>query len=536
VQRRLQELLDQQVQSLVAQKSYDGAQELLSRYADLTSPQFVEGKRLAIVGDRDKSGVAASSQQQAAIAGLKGELDALLKAPGSGDDWDARVNAQLAKLSAYLAPADAYLNDAKNEAATSHLAAATALRSQGRLSEAERSLQRARAFSPTLPAMAQEEQQLAQMRADQDVRDKQEKRAAELVALRQKLLDQAKANEVVEAAASLRELRTSLPAGDSFLTTTAPQAIASAYVRLATVADRDNHPDAAITLIDRALELDRNNAQIAALRAQYQQRLTAAQNAKSAKTESVPSGPASAATVSSAPKAEPTTQAAPQSTPQVAAQPATSTPGSGTTCTAALAGYGTRSRGVCFDTLPSGRGPELVVVPAGGGIAKPFAVGRFEVSAADYAQFCKQSGKCQSAGAQADLPLTDVPVADAQRYVEWLSATTGFVYRLPTDAEWTYIANAPGGSTERDFNCVVEINGQQIRGFALGSVRSGKPNGWGLYNLVGNAQEWVKTASGWSARGGAFNDPVSQCSPALTRSSTGDAAANTGFRVLRELR
>jgi non-specific serine/threonine protein kinase len=186
--------------------------------------------------------------------------------------------------------------------------------------------------------------------------------------------------------------------------------------------------------------------------------------------------------------------------------------------------------------LPSGRGPELVVVPAGSGIARPFAIGRFEVSASDYAQFCKQSGKCQGANAEADLPLTSVPIAAAMQYVEWLSAATGFVYRLPTEAEWSYVANAPGGSSERDFNCVVEINGQQIRGFALSSVRSGKPNGWGLYNLVGNAQEWVKTAEGWSARGGAFSDPISQCGPALARSSAGGAAANTGFRVLRELR
>jgi formylglycine-generating enzyme required for sulfatase activity len=376
------------------------------------------------------------------------------------------------------------------------------------------------------------------MRAAQDERDKLEKRAAELAALRQKLLDQAKANEVAEAASSLRELRASLPAGDSFLTATAPQAIASAYVRLAAIADRDNHPDAAVTLIDRALELDRSNAQILTLRDTYTKKPPANQvaskpAAQPGKVEPSP-GPAST-TVGPGAKAEPTTQAASQSTPQVATQPVASQPGSGAACSATLAGYGTRSRGVCFDALPEGRGPELVVVPAGGAIAKPFAIGRFEISAADYAQFCKQSGKCQ-AGTQADLPLTAVPVAEAQRYVEWLSATTGFVYRLPTDAEWTYVANAPGGSTDRDFNCIVEINGQQIRGFGLGSVRSGKPNGWGLYNLVGNAQEWVKTADGWSARGGAFSDPLSQCSPALARASTGSAAANTGFRVLRELR
>ncbi len=58
---------------------------------------------------------------------------------------------------------------------------------------------------------------------------------------------------------------------------------------------------------------------------------------------------------------------------------------------------------------------------------------------------------------------------------------------------------------------------------------------WGLYNLVGNAQEWVKTQQGWNARGGAFSDPVSRCAPALSRGSDGAADATTGFRVVREI-
>jgi non-specific serine/threonine protein kinase len=517
VQRRLQELMDQEVRSLSAGGSDDNARALLARYADLLSPQFIESKRVAFAGEPGSS----------AVAGLQADLDALLKAPGSGDDWDARVGAQLAKLSAYLSPSDTYLLDVRNTAAASHLATATALRMQGRLSEADRSLQRARTYSPALPAITLEEQQVARMEAEQDARDRQDKRTAELVALRQKLLDQSKANEVVDAAVSLRELRAGLPAEDPFLSTTAPMAIAAAYIRLAANAIRDGHPAAAaVSLVDRALELDRGNAQFVALREKYAQQSNAIQSAKPEATAPSPA-PSTA-------KTEPAAQVASQVSLQAASQPSVPSPTTG--CSAALAGYGTRSRGVCFDALPSGRGPELVVVPAGGSVARPFAIGRFEISASDYAEFCKQSGKCPATTAQADLPLTAVTIAAASQYVEWLSAATGFVYRLPTEAEWMYVANAPGGSADRDFNCIVEINGQKIRGFSLNSVRSGKPNGWGLYNLVGNAQEWVKTADGWSARGGAFSDPISQCGPALARSSAGDAAANTGFRVLRELR
>lgn len=554
IRLRLQTLLDREVQSLVAEQAYDGAQDAVARHADLLSPGYVESKRVALEDARSKSAGNAPAKRNATVAGLKSALDALLKTPGLDDLWDAQVAAQLARLSVYLPPTDPYLISAKRDAATHHVAAAGELRLQARLSEAERSLQRAIAYAPALEAIAQEQQQLAQMRAQQDSRDKEQKRLAQLAALRQKLLDQATANEVAEAAASLRELRASLPPDDAFLSTTAPKAIAGAYVRLAAIAARDNTFDSAVTLIDRALEIDRTNAQAAVLRERYAQQSAAGKSAALAKSDTPAPAQAGASAEASQPpvSVEPsTTPAAAQATPQVTSQvtsqvtllaasqttsPAASQATSGTACNPALAGYGTRSRGICFDALPTGRGPDLVVIPAGGGVARPFAISRYEVSAGEYSAFCQQSGKCRSPNAQADLPMTSIPVTDAQQYVDWLSATTGFVYRLPTDSEWVYAANAPGGGAERDFNCVVEINGQKIRGFSLGSVRSGRPNGWGLYNQIGNAQEWVKAADGWSTRGGAYSDPISQCGTALNRASTGAADAATGFRVLRELR
>lgn len=547
---RLQELLDGEIQSLVAQRSYDSAQELLARSADLALPDFVERQRLALEnarsGSRNGSGAGAASQRDATVAALKSELDALLKAPASpqsDERWDVQVRAQLARLSAWLPPTDAYLVSARHAAATTHLAATRELRSQSRLSEAERSLQQAIAYAPDLDAVVQEQQVLTQLRAQQDLQAREQKRLAELTALKQKLLDQATANEVDEAMASLQELRASLLPADAFLNT-APKAIAGAYVRLAGIAARDGSLASAVTLIERALELDSTNTQSVALLEKYAQSLAAASSSAPAKTTGA--APAAAGTQPGAPSAEP---AAAQVTPAAvtparegSANPAgsvaaTSVPAANTSlCNAGLAGYGTRSRGVCFDALPTGRGPDLVVIPAGGAVARPFAISRYEVSVGEYAAFCQQSQKCRSPGAQADLPATSVAAADAQLYADWLSAATGFVYRLPTDSEWVYAADAPGGSTERNFNCVVEIGGQKIRGFALTNVRSGRPNGWGLYNQIGNAQEWVKAGDGWSARGGAFSDAISQCATTLNRASAGAADAATGFRVLRELK
>lgn len=542
---RLQELLDGEIQSLVAQRSYDSAQELLARSADLALPDFVERQRLALENARSKSDAGAASQRDATVTGLKSELDALLKAPASpqsDDRWDVQVRTQLARLSAWLPPTDAYLVGARQAAATTHLAATRELRSQSRLSEAERSLQQAIAYAPDLDAVVQEQQVLAQLREQQDSQAREQKRLAELTALKQKLLDQATANEVDEATASLRDLRASLPPADPFLNT-APKAIAGAYVRLAGIAARDGSLASAVTLIERALELDSKNTQNVALLEKYAQSLAASNNAPAKTAEAAP---AAAGTQSDAPSVEPSkAQVTPAAAAPAREEPsntavaaaAKSVPAANTSlCNAGLAGYGTRSRGVCFDALPTGRGPELVVVPAGGAVARPFAISRYEVSVGEYAAFCEQSQKCRSPGTQADLPVTSIAAADAQHYAEWLSAATGFVYRLPTDSEWVYAADAPGGSTERNFNCVVEIGGQKIRGFALASVRSGRPNGWGLYNQIGNAQEWVKAADGWSARGGAFSDAISQCATTLNRASAGAADAATGFRVLRELK
>ena len=135
------------------------------------------------------------------------------------------------------------------------------------------------------------------------------------------------------------------------------------------------------------------------------------------------------------------------------------------------------------------------------------------------------------------MPITSISLADAQRYTEWLSQKTGGVYRLPTDVEWSYAANANGGAADRSsVNCVVEVNGQKLRGLNLEAVKSGATNAWGLYNSVGNAQEWVRSGTSVSVRGGAFSDNVSQCTPTASHPHPGSPDPLTGFRVLRELK
>src|SRR5690606_23079499 len=431
-----------------------------------------------------------------------------------------------------------HVADARRRADEVHLQVADALRERGRLSEAERSLALAAGYAPDLPQIAAERGLLGTLRAEQEARDLEQKRVAEVSARKQKFQDQISADDVAAAAESLRVLRGSLPAEDPFLQS-APGRLADAYLRLAEAATRTNPFDVAERMLSSAMDLAPGNARIAAVLADLARQRTAAGVGPEAPqvptvAGSAPAEAASGEAATSTARVSPAIVTPAIATPQPVAPPATATSTPAGVCSPSLAGHGRRSRGICYGAVPGGRGPELVVVPSGPGFATPFAISRTEISGADYALYCGKTAGCTSS-VEANLPVTGIAVADAQRYAQWLSSSTGFTYRLPSDAEWTYVANAPGSSTERDYNCVVELNGQKIRGFGLIGVREGLSNGWGLHNLLGNAREWVRTGQGWSVRGGAYQDPISRCEIGSATASNGAADDVTGFRLVREV-
>jgi len=131
-----------------------------------------------------------------------------------------------------------------------------------------------------------------------------------------------------------------------------------------------------------------------------------------------------------------------------------------------------------------------------------------------------------------DLPITQISAEAAVDYANWLSERTGKTYRLPKVEEWEYAVWANGKQPRKDFNCRVVLGEKVLKGTGLISVKSGKSNGWGLKNYLGNAQEWVNDGGGWHARGGAYSDSLSNCSPALARPHTGAADDATGFRLV----
>ena len=206
-------------------------------------------------------------------------------------------------------------------------------------------------------------------------------------------------------------------------------------------------------------------------------------------------------------------------------------------CTKRLAGYGKRAKAICFDMIhKSARGPLMVVVPNGDTYEKPFAIAKYEISVSDWSKYCILSGTCKPIKDKdkRNDPIRNISLQQAKEYALWLSERTGKIYRIPTKSEWEYAANAGGKQPKKDFNCRVSVNQKLIKGTGIVSVKSGKSNGWGLKNYIGNVQEWVLNEGELLVRGGAYTDAHSKCAISLERAHKGEGDEATGFRLVRE--
>lgn len=142
------------------------------------------------------------------------------------------------------------------------------------------------------------------------------------------------------------------------------------------------------------------------------------------------------------------------------------------------------------------------------------AVGKYEVTFGQF-EACRADGGCEGADPKSELrdplwgsddrPVIFVNAPDAEGYVDWLnSKVEGEPYRLLSEAEWEYAARA---GTDTPFSTGEEITSDQAnyngqRSYAnepVGGaylrmpvpVGSYPPNAFGLYDMHGNAAEWV---------------------------------------------
>lgn len=118
-----------------------------------------------------------------------------------------------------------------------------------------------------------------------------------------------------------------------------------------------------------------------------------------------------------------------------------------------------------------------------------FWISRSEVSWAEW-QLCVDDGGCRAAQGRGSggYPVTGINWADANAYADWLSAKSGFTYRLPSEAEWEYAARA---DTQTAYWWGSDYPGPGvIRGEAQDGANLPE-NPFGVAAMHGNVREWV---------------------------------------------
>jgi formylglycine-generating enzyme required for sulfatase activity len=179
--------------------------------------------------------------------------------------------------------------------------------------------------------------------------------------------------------------------------------------------------------------------------------------------------------------------------------------------------------------------PEMVIVPAGEfmmgspdsekgrskdegpqhkvTIAQPFAVGKFEVTFAQWDQCVTEGGCSHKPGdegwGRGQRPVINVSWGDARQYLAWLAKKTGKPYRFLTEAEWEYAARGVTKLSDpyAPFSTGATINYKQANydaNFTYGGGKMGiyrqktldvgsfPRNAFGLHDMHGNVWEWVE--------------------------------------------
>ena len=237
-----------------------------------------------------------------------------------------------------------------------------------------------------------------------------------------------------------------------------------------------------------------------------------------------------------------------------------------------------------------GEGPQMVVIRAGtyamgcqkGATCRAdelpvhdvtfprrFAVSTHEITFEQW-QACVDGGGCNGyrpddAGwGRDDRPVIHVDWDDVRAYLSWLSHGTGMTYRLPSEAEWEYVARA-GAMTTYSWGNAIGPDLANCReddcadGFPnTAPVGSFPGNRWGLHDVHGNVAEWVQDChnnarsyrdaptdgSAWEfphctrrvLRGGSWENSARYVQAANRGQDLADARKNTiGFRVARTL-
>lgn len=214
-----------------------------------------------------------------------------------------------------------------------------------------------------------------------------------------------------------------------------------------------------------------------------------------------------------------------------------------------------------------------------------FEIGKYEITNKEYCIFLNNgnsdnydemtdivlndNGLYEPAQYMDDHPVVKMDYENVEAFCMWLSQVTGEKYRLPTEAEWECACRA--GTTTNywwgdEFDstkCISNVGNDYDDNDGtptaiLGPVTTGLPNGFGLYNIVGNASElcsdwwWYYsdtpqvnptgpsdyTSYGHVMRGGSHWDIYESAFASFARDTYNETdywRTSTGFRIVKEV-
>ncbi|QDU89806.1 Serine/threonine-protein kinase pkn1 [Pirellulimonas nuda] len=103
-----------------------------------------------------------------------------------------------------------------------------------------------------------------------------------------------------------------------------------------------------------------------------------------------------------------------------------------------------------------------------------------------------------AAGEDPQLPAVSMTQFSAKQYSKWISLVNERFYRLPTEAEWEHACRAGSGAAYAFGDGAEQLNQHAWHAGnsdeATHPVGQKRPNAWGLYDMHGNACEWVLDA------------------------------------------
>jgi formylglycine-generating enzyme required for sulfatase activity len=139
-------------------------------------------------------------------------------------------------------------------------------------------------------------------------------------------------------------------------------------------------------------------------------------------------------------------------------------------------------------------------IPAHKVRVKDFYVGKYEVTFAQYDQFCAATGreKPNDRGwGRASRPVINVNWEEALAFADWLSTESAYHYTLPSEAQWEYMARAgtktpfwtgeTASSIENFAHCASCENQWNGTTAPVGTFLA---NPWDIHETVGNVAEW----------------------------------------------